>query len=92
LDRNTNRTPKGKHQDLEQVLTRLNKLEKRILLISGDEYHCFLAGAKSLTNRIRNADLHVIEKCGHICSIEKWGAFNQIILEYLLKHKEPIPG
>lgn len=72
----------------EHILTKLDLLGKRILLISGDEDHCFIDGAKALAKKIRNTELHIIEKCGHICSIEKWNAFNCVALEYLQKYKE----
>ena len=72
----------------EHILTKLDLLGKRILLISGDEDHCFIDGAKALAKKIRNTELHIIEKCGHICSIEKWNAFNCVALEYLQTYKD----
>lgn len=67
----------------EQILSKLEKLGKKILLISGDEDHCFLKGAKMLSNTKKNIELKIIEKCGHVCSIEKWNIFNNIAINYL---------
>lgn len=76
----------------EHLLSRLDRLEKKILIISGDEDHCFINGAKLLTKKVRNTEIKVIEKCGHICSIEKWSVFNRLALDYLSlcrERKEP---
>ena len=67
----------------EQLLKKLDKIGKKILLISGDEDHCFLKGAKIFKAKVRNVDMFVIEKCGHVCSIEKWKVFNNVALGYL---------
>ena len=76
----------------DQLLNKLNQLGKRILLISGDEDHCFIAGAKSIARRMKSFEIRIIEKCGHICSIEKWKSFNQIALGYLKMLKTPEKG
>ena len=70
---------------LEQILDKLDTIEKRILLISGAEDYCFLSGAKTLAKKMRSMDIKIIEKCGHICSIEKWSVFNHMALDYLAK-------
>ena len=67
----------------EHLFERLNELKKRILVISGEEDHCFIKGAKALTDRIKNTEIQVIEKCGHVCTIEKWSDFNNMALEFL---------
>ncbi len=67
----------------EKILRKLDSIGKKILLISGDEDHCFLDGAKFLANKIKGAHIEIIEKCGHICSIENWRSFNRISLKYL---------
>ena len=69
--------------DSEKILARLDSLGKDILMISGDEDHCFIQDAKRVAKRLHNTKLIVIEKCGHVCSIEKWNIFNNIVLEYL---------
>lgn len=67
----------------EQILSRLDDLKKKILIISGDEDHCFIGGVKSIVSKKNSMQLNIIEKCGHICSIEKWGDFNHIALSFL---------
>ena len=67
----------------ENLLAKLDAIGKKILLISGDEDHCFLDGAKFLAKKLKNARIEIIEKCGHICSIENWRSFNKISLKYL---------
>ncbi len=67
----------------EQILLKLEFLGKKILFISGDEDHCFIDDAKALAKKMRNTEMKIIEKCGHICSIEKWTTFNRIALDFL---------
>ncbi|MDO4749427.1 MAG: alpha/beta hydrolase [Eubacteriales bacterium] len=67
----------------DTVLARLDHLEKKILLISGDEDHCFIKGARSIANRMKNTEIRIINRCGHVCSIENWRSFNHIALDYL---------
>ncbi len=67
----------------DKILTKLDFLGKRTLLISGDEDHCFIEGAKSIAKKMKHTEIKIIKKCGHICSIESWKTFNHIALEYL---------
>lgn len=71
----------------EKILTKLDFLEKRILLISGDEDHCFIDGAKSIAKKMKSMEIRIIEKCGHVCSIERWKSFNTIALDYLSSYR-----
>ena len=56
---------------------------KKILLISGAEDHCFIRDAKAIARKMKSMEIRVIEKCGHICSIEHWNTFNRMALDYL---------
>lgn len=67
----------------EHLLEKLDILGKKILVISGDEDHCFIEGAKSIARKMHSIEIKIIKKCGHVCSIENWRSFNQIALEYL---------
>ncbi len=71
----------------EQILKRLDLINKQILLISGDEDYCFLNNAKSIAQKMKNTSINIIEKCGHICTIEKSKIFNSIALSYLKSAK-----
>lgn len=67
----------------EHFLATLDGLKKNILIISGDEDHCFIGGVKKLVNKKKSIELSIIEKCGHVCSIEKWYDFNHMALSFL---------
>lgn len=67
----------------ENIINKLDELKKRILIISGDEDHCFIRNVKSIVNQKNSMQLNIIHKCGHICSIEKWVDFNQLSLNFL---------
>lgn len=71
----------------DKILAKLDVLGKRILLISGDEDHCFIEGAKAIAKKMKSTEIKIIEKCGHVCSIENWNSFNYIALEYLSTYK-----
>jgi len=53
------------------------------LYISGDEDHLFLPFV--VKNHLRDplSSIHIIEKCGHVCNIEKHEEFNRVSLSYL---------
>lgn len=67
----------------DYIFEKLDEIKKRILIISGDEDHCFISGAKALVDRVKTTEIQIIEKCGHVCSIEKWGDFNSMALNFL---------
>jgi pimeloyl-ACP methyl ester carboxylesterase len=67
----------------DRLLARLDVLGKQVLFISGDEDHCFHSGAKAVAQKAKNIEVKVIEKCGHICSIENWRVFNQLALDHI---------
>ena len=67
----------------DYLFDKLGDIKKRILVISGDEDHCFIYGAKSLVDKVKNTEIKIIEQCGHVCSIEKWGDFNSMALNFL---------
>ena len=67
----------------ENILAKLDDVKKNILIISGDEDHCFLKDAKALVDKMKTVEINIISKCGHVCSIEKWGDFNHMALNFL---------
>lgn len=67
----------------ENILARLDEVKKNILIISGDEDHCFLRDAKALVDKMKSVEINIIEKCGHVCSIEKSSIFNHMALDFL---------
>lgn len=67
----------------KEALEKLDSLGKRVLLISGDEDHCFFKGTKRVYRKLHNVRMVVLRHCGHICSIEQYKEFNRYSLEYL---------
>ncbi len=66
------------------------------LYISGDEDHLFLPFVIQSYLSDPLASIHIIEKCGHVCNIEKFEEFNRVSLSYLnsypnLQRLENIP-
>jgi pimeloyl-ACP methyl ester carboxylesterase len=57
------------------------------LYLMGEEDHMFLPSARRLAERHHRAVLRVIERCGHVCNIEKPQAFNRISIEFM---KDPV--
>lgn len=76
----------------DKILAKLDFLGKSILMISGEEDHCFLADAKAVAKKLKGAEIKVIKKCGHVCSIENWKSFNYLALEYLSACKSRMKG
>jgi len=60
------------------------------LYISGDEDHLFLPFVISSYLCDPLASIHIFEKCGHVCNIEKPEKFNQASISYLKKYPNQI--
>lgn len=75
-------------KDLSEVnldLEQHKKIPK--LYIVGSEDYAFANHAKKEITRVGNvANLHIIEKCGHVCNIEKFDEFNKVSVEFIKKH------
>lgn len=67
----------------QALLERLKQLRLNICFISGDEDACFIKGTVQVAKYLKNSSLHIIEKCGHVCSIEKAEEFNIQAQRYL---------
>ena len=68
------------------MIEKMAKLKLKVMFISGDEDHCFIEDVKELAKKMRNTEITIIEKCGHICSIEKWSVFNRVVLDFLSRN------
>jgi pimeloyl-ACP methyl ester carboxylesterase len=53
------------------------------LYVMGEEDYMFLPAVRQIAARHRHAVLHVIERCGHVCNIEKPARFNRVSMEFL---------
>lgn len=66
-----------------EVMDKLKALKIPTLFVSGEHDCCFIEGIKKLAGRLSTAKLVILEKCGHVCTIEKWRDFNFQALTYL---------
>jgi pimeloyl-ACP methyl ester carboxylesterase len=53
------------------------------LYLMGEEDHMFLPAARRITTRHTRAVLRVIERCGHVCNIERPGIFNRESINFM---------
>jgi pimeloyl-ACP methyl ester carboxylesterase len=53
------------------------------LYLMGEEDHMFLPAARRIAARHRNAVLRVIERCGHVCNIERPATFNDLSIAFM---------
>ena len=54
-----------------------------VFLISGKEDYFFVNSVKKTHKEMRESSLCFIEKCGHVCSIEKYELFNDLVVKFL---------
>ncbi|NPE28706.1 alpha/beta hydrolase [Methanococcoides sp. SA1] len=69
----------------KKSLTWLDELNKdiQVLYVSGNEDHLFLKDTLRHSKKISNSHVEIIENCGHVCSIEQYDKFNNIVFRYL---------
>lgn len=65
------------------VLETLSLKSKDILFVMGNEDYTFIKGVKEKVKHFKNTTLKIIENCGHVCNIQKYNEFNNIVLEYM---------
>jgi pimeloyl-ACP methyl ester carboxylesterase len=53
------------------------------LYLMGEEDHMFLPAARAIASRHTRAILHVIERCGHVCNIERPATFNTVSISFM---------
>lgn len=75
-------------RDAYKLYNQLKGLNNKIpkLYISGNEDHMFLKGINAYVKNEEFSELHLIDKCGHVCNIEKPVEFNEVTLEFIHKH------
>ena len=54
-----------------------------VFLISGKEDYFFFNSVIGTHKKLSEASLCLIEKCGHVCSIEKYELFNSLVLKFI---------
>jgi pimeloyl-ACP methyl ester carboxylesterase len=62
------------------------EVKSPMLYVMGSEDHMFLPPVKQIVNKHEKSTLKVIENCGHVCNVERPGAFNRVSIEYLKAH------
>ncbi len=60
-----------------------HRIKAPCLVVMGAEDHVFLNPAREYVARYGNVLLETIEKCGHVCNIEKPAEFNQRCLHFI---------
>ncbi len=65
---------------------RLSELKMPVLVING-EFDNSLPRSREMAKKIAGAEHHVIPGAGHACCLEDPAAFDEIVLEFLRKHK-----
>ncbi|TXB63472.1 alpha/beta fold hydrolase [Phaeodactylibacter luteus] len=85
----------GLYKDFFRLLRRFfnRELENLSLVVMGDQDHVFFQAAKRFASTHKQAQLVILEKCGHVCNIEQYERFNQTALSFLLgKPVETLPS
>ncbi|MEX0724581.1 MAG: alpha/beta hydrolase [Gracilimonas sp.] len=62
------------------------EVKSPILYVMGSEDHMFLPPVKQIVEKHKNSSLKVIDNCGHVCNVERPGAFNRESIKYLKQH------
>jgi pimeloyl-ACP methyl ester carboxylesterase len=71
------------------VEARLMEIKIPTLIVAGSEDKAVpVANAQRLAARIAHSQLHILEGSGHLCFIEASEKFNQLVMEFLLKHQK----
>lgn len=68
---------------LKEYLTTIKENHLPVMFISGREDYFFVNSVKRTQKMISDASLYFIEKCGHVCSIEKYNEFNNLLVSFL---------
>ncbi|MCD5324262.1 MULTISPECIES: alpha/beta fold hydrolase [Pontibacillus] len=68
----------------EQLDKKTNHIPK--LYITGSEDHMFIKGIKNHVQTEARSKMHIIQKCGHVCNLEKAAEFNRIAFEFISHH------
>jgi pimeloyl-ACP methyl ester carboxylesterase len=75
------------HQEVNRFFGHKKVLEDTpAIYIMGSEDHMFLPIIKKRYEKVKNARLHILQKSGHVCNIEKEKEFNQISIHFIHSH------
>ena len=68
---------------LNEYLISIEESKLPVMFISGKQDYFFVNSVKRTQKKINYASLYFIEKCGHVCSIEKHNEFNCLMIDFL---------
>ena len=68
---------------LKEYIQNIKENNLPVFLISGNEDYMFVNSVKRTHKKLSEASLCFIEKCGHVCSIEKYEIFNDQVKNFL---------
>lgn len=71
---------------LENHIKTINANNIPTLFVMGNEDYMFLKGIKNLKYKINDFKLFIIQRCGHVCSIEKSDIFNKLAKDFILQN------
>jgi pimeloyl-ACP methyl ester carboxylesterase len=61
------------------------KIQAPCLIVMGEQDHVFLQPARDYVEKYSEVVLETIERCGHVCNIERAAEFNQRCFKFILK-------
>lgn len=68
---------------LKELFTK--KIQAPCLIVMGEQDHVFLQPAKDYVEKYGEVMLETIDRCGHVCNIERAAEFNQRCFKFILK-------
>jgi pimeloyl-ACP methyl ester carboxylesterase len=66
------------------------RIEAPCLIVMGEQDHVFLQPARDYVEKYGEVLLETIERCGHVCNIERAAEFNQRCFKFILKLEQRI--
>ena len=69
-------------KDMDALLN-IDTWKDNILFIMGNEDHTFIRGVKSKFYKLQQGKIKILQKCGHVCNIQKWQEFNETSLKFI---------
>ena len=68
---------------LKKYIRTIRENKMPVFLISGKEDYFFVNSVRRAHKKMSESSLCFIEKCGHVCSIEKYETFNHLVINFL---------
>ena len=75
---------------LKEYIRTIKENDLPVFLISGKQDYFFVNSVRRTHKKMSESTLCFIEKCGHVCSIEKHEIFNDLVIDFL--HGQSVPA